>query len=127
MDADKITGEIIGAAIKVHRALGPGLLESVYEHALHLELTKSGLRSERQVAIPVYYNDVPMEIGFRIDILVEKCVIVEIKSVEEVTKFFKKKLYNHLRLCSLKNGLLINFNVDLLKMGITRMFNNKGY
>ena len=91
MEINEITGEIIDASIKIHRILGPGLLESVYEEVLHYELTKRGLLSERQVPLPVIYEEIKMDIGFRIDLLVEKKVIVELKSVEKVTPFFKKK------------------------------------
>lgn len=124
MEINEITGQIIDSAIKVHKKLGPGLLESVYEEVLHYELVKRGLLSERQVPLPVIYDDLKMEVGFRIDLLVEKTVIVEIKSVETVVPFFKKKLLNHLRLSKLEIGLLINFNEELLKNGITRLFNN---
>jgi GxxExxY protein len=124
MEINEITGEIIDASIKIHRVLGPGLLESVYEEVLHYELTKRGLLSERQVPLPVVYEQVKMEVGFRIDLLIEKKVIIELKSVETVTPFFKKKLLNHLRLTNLQTGLLINFNEELLKNGITRLFNN---
>ena len=124
MEVNVITGQIIDAAIKIHKALGPGLLESVYEEVLHYELTKRGLLSERQVPIPVYYDSFKMETGFRADIRVEKKVIVELKSVEIVTPFVKKKLLSHLKLSNLQIGLLINFNEELLKKGITRLFNN---
>ncbi len=124
MEIDRITGEVIDASIKIHKTLGPGLLESVYEEVLHYELTKRGLLSVRQVPLPVIYETVRMEVGFRLDLLVENKVIVEIKSVETVTPFFKKKLLNHLRLMNLHIGLLINFNESLLKNGITRLFNN---
>lgn len=124
MEINIITGEIIDASIKIHKALGPGLLESVYEEVLQYELTKRGLHSLRQVPLPVIYEDVKMDVGFRIDLFVEKKVIVELKSVETVTPFFKKKLMNHLRLTHLEVGLLINFNEELLKNGITRLFNN---
>ena len=124
MEINDITGQIIDAAIKIHKSLGPGLLESVYEEVLHYELTKRGLLSERQIPIPVYYDGLKMEVGFRADIRVEKKVLVELKSVEIITPFFKKKLLSHLKLCNLQIGLLINFNEELLKTGITRLFNN---
>lgn len=124
MEINEITGEIVDASIKIHKELGPGLLESVYEEVLHYELTKRGLFSQRQVPLPVIYEEIKMDIGFRIDLLVEKSVIVELKSVETITPFFKKKLLNHLRLTKLQVGLLINFNEELLKNGITRLFNN---
>ena len=124
MEINEITGEIIDASIKIHKQLGPGLLESVYEEVLHYELTKRGFHSQRQASLPVIYDEIKMDIGFRIDLLVEEKVIVELKSVETVTPFFKKKLLNHVRLANLKIGLLINFNEELLKNGITRLFNN---
>jgi GxxExxY protein len=124
MEINEITGEIIDASIKIHKEPGPGLLESVYEEVLHYELTLRGLLSERQVPLPVIYKEIKMDVGFRIDLLVEKKVIVELKSVETVIPFFKKKLLNHLRLSKLQIGLLINFNEELLKNGITRLFNN---
>lgn len=124
MEINEITGEIIDASIKIHKQLGPGLLESVYEEVLHYELTKRGFHSQRQASLPVIYDEIKMDIGFRIDLLVEERVIVELKSVETVTPFFKKKLLNHLRLANLEIGLLINFNEELLKNGITRLFNN---
>lgn len=124
MEINEITGEIIDASIKIHKVLGPGLLESVYEEVLHYELTKRGLLSQRQAPLPVLYEDIKMEMGFRLDLLVEETVVVELKSVETITPFFKKKLLNHLRLANLEIGLLINFNEELLKNGITRLFNN---
>ena len=113
MEINEITGEIIDSSIKIHKVLGPGLLESVYEEVLHYELTKRGLLSQRQAPLPVIYDDLKMDIGFRIDLLVEETVIVELKSVETVTPFFKKKVINHLRLANLEVGLLINFNEEL--------------
>lgn len=124
MEINEITGEIIDASLKIHKRLGPGLLESVYEEVLHYELSKRGIQSQRQAPLPVIYDDIKMNIGFRIDLLVEEVVIVELKSVETVTPFFKKKVLNHLRLANLEVGLLINFNEELLKNGITRLFNN---
>ena len=123
MEINATTREIIDAAIKVHRALGPGLLESVYEEVLHYELTTRGILCARQVALPVYYETIKMEIGFRADLLVEHRVIVEVKSVDIITPVFKKKLLTYLRLANLQIGLLINFNEELLKDGITRLLN----
>ena len=119
-----ITGQIVNAAMKIHTALGPGLFESVYEEVLHYELTKKGLLCERQVSLPVYYENLKMEVGLRADLLVEKIVIVALKSVEMVIPVHKKKLLSYLRLSNLQIGLLINFNDALLKNGITRLFNN---
>jgi GxxExxY protein len=124
MEINEITGEIIDASIKIHKVLGPGFLESVYEEVLHYELTKRGFLSQRQAPLPVIYDELKMDVGFRIDLLVEETVIVELKSVETIIPFFKKKVLNHLRLANLEVGLLINFNEELLKNGITRLFNN---
>jgi GxxExxY protein len=124
MEINDITGQIIDASIKIHTELGPGLFESVYEEVLQYELIKRGFISERQVPLPVYYDNLKMEVGFRADIIVEKKVIVELKSVELVVPVHKKKLLTYLKLANLQIGLLINFNEELLKNGITRLFNN---
>ena len=123
MEINDTTREIIDAAIKIHRTLGPGLLESVYEEVMHYELMKRGLFCERQVALPVYYETIKMEAGFRADLLVEQKIIIELKSVDIVAPVFKKKLLTYLRLANLQIGLLINFNEELLKNGITRLWN----
>jgi GxxExxY protein len=123
METNDITGQIIDAAIKVHRALGPGLLESAYEACLMYELNKRGLIVRNQVALPVKYEDVVIEVGYRIDLLVAESVIVELKSVEEVVPIHKAQLLSYLKLSGKKIGLLINFNVELLKNGITRLAN----
>jgi len=122
---DLLTGEIIDAAIKVHKALGPGLFESVYEEVLAYELSKRKKVVERQVPIPVYYEDIKMDIGFRADLLVDREVIVEIKSVEAIKPVYKKQVLTYLRLTKNKIGLLINFNEELLKDGVTRLYNNQ--
>lgn len=124
LEQQQITGEIIDAAIKVHKTLGPGLFESVYEEVLAYELTKRGLVVERQVAIPVFYDALKMDIGFRADLLVDRTLIIEIKSVEEIKPVHKKQVLTYLRLTNNKIGLLINFNEELLKNGITRLYNN---
>jgi GxxExxY protein len=123
METNDITGQIVDAAIKVHRALGPGLLESAYEACLMYELNKRGLIVRNQVALPVAYEDVVIEVGYRIDLLVAESVIVELKSVEDVSPIHKAQLLSYLRLSGKKIGLLINFNVELLKNGITRFAN----
>jgi GxxExxY protein len=123
MEINDITGQIIDAAIRIHRELGPGLFESVYEEVLQYELIKRGFLCERQVILPVYYENIKMEIGFRADLIVEQKVIVELKSVDIVPPVYKKKLLTYLRLSNLQIGLLINFNEELLKNGITRLFN----
>lgn len=127
-DCSKWTEEEIGkaaldAAFKVHTTLGPGLLESVYEAALAIELRKRGLHVETQVPIPVIYEGERLEVGFRADVLVERKVLVELKSVESITPLFKKITTNYLKLIPLKLGFLINFNEAHLKDGVTRVVN----
>lgn len=124
MTINEITGEIISASIKVHRALGPGLFESVYEEVLAYELMKQGFKVERQVGVPVYYDGRKMDVGFRADIIVEDSVIVEIKSVELLSPVHRKQVLNYLKLTTLQVGLLINFNEILLKDGLFRLVNN---
>jgi len=114
---------IVDAALLVHRALGPGLLESVYETALFHELRKRGLAVKRQEPVTFVYDDHRYDEGFRIDLLVADCVVVELKSVEQVHPVHKKQLLTYLRLSGKRLGLLINFNVPLLKDGITRVVN----
>ena len=123
MEINDITGQIIDAAIKVHSALGPGLLESAYEACLMYELTKRGLAVRNQVPLPVKYEDVIIEVGYRIDLLVAELVIVELKSVDDVAPIHQAQLLSYLKLSGKKIGLLINFNVELLKHGITRLAN----
>jgi GxxExxY protein len=116
---DSITGTIINCAIEVHRALGPGLLESAYEACLAFELVEQGLKIERQKPLPVVYRDVKLDCGYRLDILVEESVIVD-----HLAPIHKAQLLSYLRLSECKVGLLINFNVKVLKSGIIRMVNN---
>jgi GxxExxY protein len=111
MEINELTYKIRGAIYKVHSALGPGLLESVYEAVLAYELIQSGLIVQKQIGIPVKYNDVQLDIGFRMDILVENLVVVEIKSVEELHNVHKKQLLTYLKLSEKKIGFLVNFNV----------------
>jgi GxxExxY protein len=118
------TGSIIEAAIKIHKILGPGLFESVYEEVMEYELTRQGMVVERQLAIPVQYEGLRLDVGFRADLLVNKEVIVEIKSVEAIKPVFKKQVITYLRLTGHKIGLLINFNEELVKNGVTRLINN---
>jgi GxxExxY protein len=121
---NKITDTIIGSAISVHRALGPGLLESAYEACLSFELADRGLSVERQKALPVVYRDVRLDCGYRIDLLVEEKVIVELKAVDRVEPIHTAQLLSYLKLSDCKLGLLINFNVRVLKNGIRRLINN---
>jgi GxxExxY protein len=120
-ESDPLTHMIIGAAIEVHRALGPGLLESAYEACLIYELRLRRLKVESQKPLPVFYKDVMLECGYRLDLLVEDQVIIEIKSVHTIAPIHEAQLLSYLKLSDCKKGLLINFNVKLLKDGIRRM------
>ncbi len=117
---EKLTNKIIGSAIEVHRTLGPGLLESAYEACLCKELEISGVAFERQIEFPVIYKGLEVDCGYRLDLLVENEVIVEIKSAKSVLPIHEAQLLTYLRLRSIKVGLLINFNVPVLKEGIVR-------
>ena len=123
MTENAVAREIVDAALRVHRTLGPGLLETVYEAALACELEQRGLRAARQQPVPVTYGSTRFQMGFRADLLVEDRVIVEVKSVDAVAPVHKKQLLTYLRLSGKHLGLLINFNVALLKNGITRLVN----
>jgi GxxExxY protein len=122
--ASQLTQEIIGAAIKIHRKLGPGLLESAYEACLAYELQKLGRRVDRQKAVPLFYEDVKLDCGFRADLIVEGRVAVELKCKETLHPVDEAQLLSHMRLLNLPVGLLINFHVMLLKDGIRRLANN---
>lgn len=124
MHENEISGIIVDAAYKIHTTLGPGLLESVYEVVLAHELERRGLHVVVQQPIPVIYEDVRLELGFRADIVVNHKVVVEVKSVEVIAPVHPKQLRTYLRLMNLKLGLLINFNVPLIKDGIQRVVNN---
>lgn len=121
---NELTYAIIGAAMKVHRVLGPGLLESAYEACLAYELEKLGLRIERQKAVPVIYEEVKLDCGFRADLLVEGRVVVECKAKETLHPIDGAQVLSHLRLLNLQVGLLINFHVLDLKEGIERIVNS---
>jgi GxxExxY protein len=118
-----LSQQIIGAGICVHRELGPGLLESAYEACLEFELLQRGIAVERQVAQPIFYKDVKIECGYRLDLLVESLVIVELKTVEQLAPIHEAQLLTYLKLRHLWLGLLINFNVPILKQGIKRLVN----
>src|ERR1043165_2929010 len=124
MDINEVSGQIVDAAIKVHTALGPGLLESAYEGCLAFELSRRGLRVQRQVELPVMYDGFCIEVGYRIDLLVEDLVIIEIKSISEFAPIHEAQLLTYLKLSQRKVGLLMNFNVVRVKDGIKRMVNN---
>lgn len=115
---------LVNIFIKIHRVLGPGLLESVYESAICFELEKLEIPFNRQPEIAVFYEDVKMDVGFRADIIVEDKLIIEIKSVSSLTAIHHKQLLTYLRLTNMKLGLLVNFNEVLVKDGITRIVNN---
>ena len=120
MNANEITEQIIGAAIEIHRVLGPGLLESAYEECLSHELKLRGLPFERQRPLPVEYKGIKLECGYRLDLLVEDTVVVEVKAVEAIEPIHEAQLLTYLRIGGWKVGLLINFNVPVLKSGIRR-------
>ncbi len=123
MTENEIATQIVDAAFKIHTTLGPGLLESVYEAVMAEELGRRGLHVVKQQAIPVVYENVKLEIGFRADLIVEGKVIVEIKSVEAVAPVHKKQLLTYLRLADKRLGILINFDTELIKDGISRVVN----
>ena len=120
---NEIAKHIVDAAFKIHTTLGPGLLESVYEAVMEQELTRRGLHTERQQALPVVRENIHLEAGFRVDLIVESKVIVEIKSVEAIAPVHRKQLLTYLRLANKRLRILINFDVDLIKDGIARVVN----
>ena len=120
MDINYITEKIIGSAIEVHKELGPGLLESAYEECLFYELKLAGLNAERQLPVPVIYKEIKLECGYRIDILAEKKVIIELKAVDEIIPVHETQILTYMKFAKKEIGLLINFNVTLLKYGIKR-------
>ena len=120
---NELSNKIIGAAIEVHRTLGPGLLESTYEECLCRELSLNGLSFERQKPLPIRYKGVYLDCGYRLDLVIENCVMVELKSIENLLPIHEAQLLTYLKLTGLKLGLLINFNVPILKDGIKRMVN----
>jgi GxxExxY protein len=122
-ELNKITEAIIGAAIDVHRALGPGLLESAYEACLEFELLERGHKAEKQKTLPIFYKGNQLDAGYRLDLLVDDKVIVEIKSVDSFAPIHDAQLLSYLKLSGCKIGLLINFNVKMLKHGIHRLVN----
>lgn len=124
MTDNELSKIIVNRCFKIHKTLGPGLLESVYEEILFYELNKQHLNYDRQVAIPFIYETITFDFGFRADIIVEKKVIIELKSIENVLPLHKKQLLTYLKLSGLKLGLLINFNTALIKDGITRIVDN---
>jgi GxxExxY protein len=124
MDIEEVARQTVDAAIKVHRALGPGLLESAYQKCLEYELRKRGLQVECEVLLPVIYEGVQIGVGYRIDMLVEGCVIIENKTVEKLLPIHQAQLLTYLKLRDCRLGFLLNWNVPLMKQGIKRMVNN---
>lgn len=123
MEINDLTGEIIGCCIEIHRELGPGLLESAYEECLAYELTKAGLIFERQKTLPIIYKEIQIEYGYRIDFIVEDQVVVELKSVEAINPVHTAQILTYMKFAEKYAGLLINFNVSMLKNGIKRFIN----
>ena len=118
---DRVAEAVVDAAFRVHENLGPGLLESVYETCLCHELKKHGIPFKRQFPVPITYDDVRLDAGFRLDLFVDDCVIVEVKAVEKLSALFEAQLLTYLRLAHCRLGLLINFNVRLIRDGIQRI------
>ena len=124
MTENEISYKVIGAAIDLHKQLGPGLLESVYENTLAYELRELGLNVEQQVAMPLVHKEVKMDCGYRLDLIVERTIIIEIKSVKTLVPVHFAQTLTYLKLSGIKLGLLINFNTAVLKDGIHRIANN---
>ena len=124
MTENELSNKIIGVAIELHRILGPGLLESAYENALSYDLKEVGIEVKQQMPMPFVYKEIKLDVGYRLDLLIEKKVIVEIKSVEMLVPVHYAQLLTYLRLSNIKLGLLINFNTKLLKDGIHRVVNH---
>jgi len=120
MERDPLTGKVIGCAIEVHRILGPGLLESTYEQCLAREMELQGIPFELQVPLPVEYKGLRLDCGYRIDVLVENGLILELKAVSEVLGIHQAQLLTYMKLANIRTGLLLNFNVEVLKDGIKR-------
>ena len=123
MDINKLTGKIIGAAIEVHKQLGPGLLESTYEECLCYELRQKNVSFDRQKNLPIRYKEVRLDCGYRLDVLVEGTSILELKACDKIEDIHKAQLLTYLRLSGLKVGLILNFNVPIMKDGIVRVVN----
>lgn len=124
MTENELSKVVFDCALKVHQSLGPGLLESAYEECLFYELKKIGLDVQKQKALPLVYEEVKLDVGYRIDIIVENKLIIEVKSVETLNDVHFAQLLTYLKLTNCKLGLLINFNVSLIKNGIRRIVNN---
>ena len=123
MKEDELSNEIIGAAIEVHRNLGPGLLESAYEECLCYELINRGIKHERQKPLPIVYKGTELDCGYRLDVVVDNLIILELKAVDQIQPIHSAQLLTYLKLSKMKLGILINFNVTVLKSGIKRIVN----
>jgi len=126
MEINDLTGMVIESAIKIHTAIGPGCFEKVYEETLYYELQKKGLNTQRQLTMPIEYEELVIKDAYKVDLLVENKLIVEIKSVEHILPVHFKQVNTYLKLLNLKNGMLLNFKVNQMKEGIHRVFNNFG-
>jgi len=124
MTENELSYQIIGTALELHKNIGPGLLESVYKNALAYDLKELGLEVKQQIAMPFFYKEIKMDVGYRIDLLVENKVIIEIKLVENLSPVYFAQVFTYLKLSNLKLGSLINFNTKTLKEGIHRIANN---
>lgn len=124
MTENELSKIVFDAALKVHQNLGPGLLESTYEECLFYELKKTGLKVEKQKALPLVYEEIKLDVGYRLDIIIEDKLIIEIKAVESLNELHFAQLLTYLKLTNCKLGMLINFNVKLVKQGIKRIANN---
>jgi len=120
MEFDSLSKEIIGSAIEVHKLLGPGLLESTYEECLMYELSRKGLKVERQKPLPIIYKEIKLDYGYRLDLVVENKVIIELKSIDGFAPVHEAQILTYMKLSNIKVGLLINFNVTVLKNGLKR-------
>ena len=123
VDENEVGERLLGYALKVHRALGPGLLENAYEACLSYELSKAGIEHKRQLALPVVYDGTSIELGYRLDLLVENLVVVEVKAIDRLTDVHRAQLLSYLKLGGHRLGYLLNFNVKMLKDGICRLAN----
>lgn len=126
MDINTLTGIVVDLCIKIHSRIGPGCFEKVYEEILFYELTKLGLKVERQLLLPVKYEEMQIENAYKLDLLVEEMLVLELKSVNPLPPVFFKQIRTQLSLLDLKYGMLLNFKVELMKEGIHRVFNNHG-
>ena len=124
MDIEEVASTIVDAAVKVHRTLGPGLLESAYQKCLAYELNKRGLHVDSEVTLPVHYDGIQVDVGYRVDMIVESCVVIENKTVDQLEPIHEAQLLTYLKLGDYRLGFLLNWNSTLIKHGIKRIVNN---